>query len=181
MASLLNMAYLENLSSNAVDNTNMYHCTDLLKENSVIKFYRENNYAIYNYSFFDIIDNPKSVNVVFFPSRKALITAQTFTSRANKNLWFNFASQKRIQNILNNNLYNNAKIDSLVRDIVTKNEKKRKFIYSHFVMPHYAYYFDSTGKRTKNKDLMDENKTVTQKRALHTSGVIKFWRRLKVR
>ncbi len=158
MASLLNMSYIKNLKSNAVNNTDMYFCTDLIENNNIAGFLQENGYKIYNHSFFDFADNPKPIEPVFLPRRKALITSQTFINRATKNLWFNFSSQLKIQNILNHNLNNNLEVDSLTRITVLKKEKSPKFIYTHLVMPHYSYYFDSSGKKKGNEALMDDNK-----------------------
>ena len=158
MASLLNMNYIETLKSNHVNNTDMYQCTDLIKINNLAFFLKENNYKIYNLSPFDFKDNPKPVEVIFFPDRKALITSQTFTNRFWKNLWFHFSSQRKIEKIINQNLYNNLKIDSLTKHIVVKKEGLPKFTYSHLTMPHYSYYFDSTGKKNIIEKLFDDNK-----------------------
>ena len=158
MASLLNMSYNENLRSNIINNEDMFLCADRIETNNISKFFKQIGYQIYNYSFFDLADNPKPITPVFLPKRKALITAQTFTNRVNKALWFNFASQEKIQNILNHNLYNNLEIDSLLRENIKEKKIAPKFVYTHLLMPHYPYYFDSSGKRTKTQGMMDENK-----------------------
>lgn len=158
MASLLNMNYIENLKSIGVNNTDMYLCTDLIKKNNLNEFLKEKDYKVYNFSPFDFTGSPKPVKLFFFPDRKALITSQTFTNRFWKNLWFHFSSQNKIEEIINRNLDNNLKIDSLTRHIVVKKEDNPKFTYSHLIMPHYTYYFDSVGKKNTDEKLLDENK-----------------------
>ncbi len=158
MASLLNMSYNVNLSSTIINNKDMFLCADRIEINNVSKFFKQIGYQIYNYSFFDFLGHPKPITPAFLPKRKALITAQTFTNRANKALWFSFASKQKIKNILNHNLYNNLEIDTLLRDNVKKKNETPKFVYTHFLMPHYPYYFDSSGKRITPPGMMDENK-----------------------
>lgn len=157
MASTLNMTYLENLTSTGINNIDIFQCLDIIEENNVAKFFKKNGYEIYNYSLFDLADKPKPVIPTFIPSRESLITAQTFTKRANKNLWFNFSSKRKIQDILDQNLNNNLKIDSLTRKIVCHKNTIPKFVYTHLVMPHYSYYFDSSGKKTNYENLTDGN------------------------
>ena len=156
MASLFNMSYLENLKNNKVNNTDLSLSMDLIEKSNVAAFLESNGYRIYNYSFFDFAGNPKLTKSAFLPEKKAFITAQTFTERAWKDLWFHFASKLKIQSIFNHTLFYNVKIDSLTRNVVLKKEEHPKFIYTHLVMPHFTYYFDSNGKSTGYKYLTDE-------------------------
>jgi hypothetical protein len=158
MASLLNMSYHKNLSSNILNNKDMFLCTDLIKDNNVVSFLKGNGYEIYNYSFFDFAGNPKPITPVFLPTREALITAQTFKSRAYKSLWFHFTTQLKIQNILNRNLYNNVKVDSLTRKTVLQKTAAPKFVYTHLVMPHPPYYFNRDSKKLPDESLYDDFK-----------------------
>jgi hypothetical protein len=43
-------------------------------------------------------------------------------------------------------LENNLKLDSLTRDAVSSTDDEPKFVYTHLMMPHLPYYFDSSGK-----------------------------------
>jgi hypothetical protein len=159
MASLLNMGYNQNLSSSILNNKDMFLCAALLKNNSVVQFLKGIGYEIHNYSFFDFNNYPKLTTTIFYPTRQAIITAQTFTSRAYKNLWLNFTTQSKIQDILNRNLYNNIKTDSITRQAVSSKGSAPKFIYTHLIMPHPPYYFDSSGQKQSDKSLYDEYKS----------------------
>ncbi|MBK9568867.1 MAG: hypothetical protein IPO53_02340 [Chitinophagaceae bacterium] len=115
-------------------------------------------YKIYNFSPFDLTGNPKLTKSAFLPESKALVTSQTFTSRFWKDLWFNFASSQEIQNFLNLTLSYNLKKEIHTRNLVMKKGGSPKFVYTHLVMPHFPYYFDSIGNKTKLASTIDENR-----------------------
>ena len=152
MASLLNMTYLNHLSSdNIVNNNDEFFCTDLIKNNFLTRFLKKNGYEVFNYSFFNIADKPISITPVFIPTRKALITSQTFTSHALKDIGFNFFTSLGVSNSIDIHMNNNEKVDSMVKMEVLLKNKPPKFIYAHFVMPHLPYYFDRNLKKMEYK------------------------------
>jgi len=54
--------------------------------------------------------------------------------------------------------YNNEKILNLAKQ-ATENKQSPKFVYSHVVMPHYYYYFDSLGRPVPESQLNNSNNT----------------------
>ena len=155
VASLFGMDYLKNLKTQAINNADMFGCSDIINDNKLLHFFERLGYNIYNCSIFDFDGLPKPVSPVFLPTRKSLVTGQTFVRRVKRDLSFNFATPKMIERELKHNLFNNVKLDSLTRKIACENQFRPKFVYTHLVMPHYAYYFDSLGRENPAEKLYD--------------------------
>ncbi|MFL5771613.1 MAG: sulfatase-like hydrolase/transferase, partial [Flavisolibacter sp.] len=108
-------------------------------------------------SFLDINGESKAVRSLYFPSRR-LFTARTLLGRVYHDLWFHFASDEEIEGLRRNNMYNNRILDSLTRDLAGRKSAKPKFIYTHLIMPHHPYFFDSAGQLTNDSLLFDSYK-----------------------
>jgi hypothetical protein len=157
MASLLNMDYIKNTNKPAVVNhRDMLTCRGLIKSNNLVLFLQQLGYSIYNYSFFDLADKNKVVHNFFYPTNRSLLTYQTFINRFIYTFGARFASKQKLIDIKKNDLYNNAKIDSLTRNIVFVKDTQPKFIYTHLNMPHHPYFFNSNGIEISADTLTDE-------------------------
>ena len=82
------------------------------------------------------------------------ITNQTFLYRLNRDIGYHLVTTLKLKFLLRKkrispfeNLDNNLKLESLTRNIILTKSSKSKFIYTHFVMPHWPYYFDSLGNK----------------------------------
>lgn len=159
VASMLGMDYLKNLESQAINNKDMIACSDIINDNKLLHFFKGLGYSMYNCSVFDFDGQPKPANLVFLPTPRSLVTGQTFVRRIKRDLAFNFATPKIIEGILKDNLFNNSKLDSLTRRIACEKKSQPKFVYTHLLMPHYAYYFDSLGGENPIEKLYDRYKT----------------------
>ncbi len=149
MASMLNMEYLQPIVGRYHDKNDLAYCYSRIKKNKTVDFFRQNGYAIYNYSIFDLEDLPSPAIPTFLPRKSEPITAQTFLSRMEKELAYHLATTLKIGFVLNflktNDLKNNRKLMQATRETVLKQNGKPKFVYTHLVLPHRPYYFDSTG------------------------------------
>jgi sulfatase-like protein len=155
IASLFSMDYLKNLRSTVVNNEDMFTCADIIKESYLIYFFKELGYHIYNCSIFDVSDKPRPVSHTFLPTPRSLITGQTFLCRVRTNLAFHFGTKKQVEKMLKHNLSNNVKVDTLTKIIASQKDIQPKFVYTHLMMPHYSYYFDSNGKENPVERLYD--------------------------
>lgn len=155
MASMLSMDYIKNLEHGFVNHRDMMICRGFIQYNNIIDFFKSRKYAFFNHSYFELGNKKKAVYNPFYPTRKALFTAQTFTSRFRRNLGFNFASKEQIEKLIRHHLYNNKTIDSLARLTALSKDTVPKFVYTHLAMPHHPYYFDSTGKPYPTEMLTD--------------------------
>jgi hypothetical protein len=158
MASLLNMDYIGNLESRTVNHRDMLRCRGLINHNQVVAFFKTKGYQFYNHSYFELDGKEKLVYNPFYPTKRALFTAQTFTSRFRRNLGFHFASRDKLERIVKHHLYNNRTIESATQDLLRNNSSGPKFVYTHLAMPHHPYYFDSTGKEAAYETLTEDYK-----------------------
>jgi hypothetical protein len=157
MAALFDMDYNHQLQQDTINESDVTLSRGVIKNNIVIDFFKMNGYTFHNFSFLDIDDEPRAVRSLYFPSRR-LFTARTLIGRLHHDLWFHFASDEEIDGIRRNNLYNNRIIDSLTRNITDNPSKKPQFIYTHLIMPHHPYFFDSAGNPTNDSLLLDSYK-----------------------
>lgn len=144
VASMLAMDELD-LSGNIVKEKDMFTCRAIINDNNVLRFFKQKGYGVFNYSFFEFGDRKKAVNNYYFPSKARLFNAQTFVSRARKDLGFHLFSVQKVLEIKYHDLLNDQAVDSLTRAIALQKNKSPKFVYAHYNMPHYPYYFDRNG------------------------------------
>jgi hypothetical protein len=148
VASILNMDYLP-LNLQTRDAGNLDECFRQMRNSKVLGAVKTSGYSFYNYSIFDFPGQPAKSKSDFLPYTTALITSQTFLSRAAKDV------QKDIDNgkwkflhqgiSLRQNSTNELIIESL-ENIAKDSSAPPKFIYGHLLMPHYPFYFDKNGQ-----------------------------------
>lgn len=154
IASLLNMDYYFTMQSDTVNEIDVTRSRAQIKNNHVVDFLHKNGYDIHNFSFLDIGKSSPAVTNFYFPTRK-LFTARTLLGRFQHDLWFHFASDKEMYNVMRNDLFNNRKIDSLTKNIARQDHTKPRFVYTHLLMPHHPYFFDSSGRENGDALLSD--------------------------
>lgn len=162
MASTLNMEYLNIPNPKACTVKDYQACFEWIKNNKLCLYLQEIGYKVVNYSIFDLDRSPSPVTEDFLPLKTKLITAQTFLSRAEKDLFYHLLIGKfEIPWLTKNMIYttynNNEKIiNATLKESVTSSEVPR-FIYSHIEMPHPPFYYTTKGKQTDKKLLIEEN------------------------
>ncbi len=150
MASMLNMEYLSIQSSISAHNQPALGVSLKKIKNCTVKnFFEQSGYEFINLSIFDFEGKPAPLHDEILPVSTRLITGQTFLQRANRDLWFNlitrFKTKKAIYKSTYFNLNNNNNILKLTKESVLKKSLTPRFIYSHIRMPHFPYYFNSSG------------------------------------
>ncbi len=160
VASILNMNYLDLKGKDRAKPDLTYSYTSI-RDNNLLRFLRYHQYDFYNYSVFDFEGQPARVRETFLPVKTRLITAQTFLSRFDKEIRFNFVyrwKSKKNQKILTyGNKNNNENIYDLTWKLSEQKTVSPKFVYSHLMMPHYPYYFDKNGKEQPFEKLLEGN------------------------
>ena len=151
VGSLLNMNYLQ-IPGYYNGRKDLSVSFDAVRYNRIVEYFKNEDYDFFNYSVFDINKEPVMVKSTLLNLEKSPLTTQTFLYRLNKDLGYHLITtfklkflQRRLENTLLVDRANNLKIDSLTKNIASLNTNKPRFVYSHFIMPHYSYYFDSTG------------------------------------
>lgn len=149
LASILNMEYLD-LDMEKKGGGNLNYCYRMISNSTVINFLEKNSYRFYNYSVFDFPGQLAPTDENFLPLRTKLITAQTFTNRVWKDLVQEVRSGQVVFKALQKKivyapLHNNEKLIRLTLETASRKTRTPKFLYTHLMLPHYPYYFDSSG------------------------------------
>lgn len=161
MASMFNMNYLKNVSGKINSKTDWPMVFKALKQSNVLQFLSTNGYQFYNYSIFDFHENPSLISTTSVSRKTKPITSQTFLYRLNRDLGYHLVTRLGInlnpKRLISQDLNNNNKFYKLTAEIAKKTVGKPKFVYTHLLMPHHPYYFDSSGQALSFKKLTYEN------------------------
>jgi hypothetical protein len=143
IASILNMDYLE--VSPSIENAELNYCYRRIRNNAVLQFMADNHYTIYNYSVFDLDQQPTLSPDYFLPRGTYLVTAPTFLTRIKNDL---FTKKNLIyrDKVFEDNLQSIETFMTLTRKVAGTTSTTPKFVYTHLLMPHSPYYYDSAGK-----------------------------------
>jgi hypothetical protein len=150
MASTLNMDYLDP-NATVPGRLNLNYVYGTIKNNNVVSFFKKQGYRFFNLSVFDFPGQPAHKYGEFIPYGTELITSQTFTKRVIKAVRNDVLSGKLPfttwrKKILYEYLDFNDDILLQTREVATQKNRRPKFVYSHLLMPHWPYYYDSKGQ-----------------------------------
>jgi hypothetical protein len=149
VASTLNMDLLS-LKKGPQNYSTVGYSYEVIRNSRVLKFLSNTGYRFYNCSIFDFDDQPAHKYSAFLPYGIRLVTAQTFTTRMaddfRQDILDGKLGLKKLQKkIAYDNLHFNDEIMDLTAKIATEKINEPKFVYTHLMMPHFPYYFDSKG------------------------------------
>jgi len=149
VASTLNMELLS-LKKGQQDYSTVGYSYEVLRNSRVLKFLSSTGYRFYNCSIFDFDDQPAHKYSAFLPYGIKLVTAQTLTSRLTgdfrQDILDGKLGLKKLQKkIAYDNLHFNDRIMDLTTKIAAEKINEPKFVYTHLMLPHFPYYFDSKG------------------------------------
>lgn len=147
-AALLNMEYLSPGKTAHVPKGFGY-AVNRIDNNRVVNFFLASGYTFYNYSPFTVAGSSAPIKGSFVPKGKELINAGTFVSRFEKHVLVNLATKINWSWYLKKKLYSTLHDNQRLYSLTTKSTAEQshpKIVYTHLLMPHYPYFFDSTGK-----------------------------------
>jgi len=149
VASTLNINLLSLKKGHQTYST-VHYSYEVMRNSLVLKFLTASGYQFYNCSIFDFDDQPAHKYSAFLPYGINLVTAQTFTTRAADDfrqdiLDGKLGLKKLHEKFAYENLHFNDDIIDLTSKISSEETKIPKFVYTHLMLPHYPYYFDSKG------------------------------------
>lgn len=162
MASLLNMNYIKEIKKSGVNHKDMLTCINLIENNCLTSFLIRKGYAIINNSPFDINKKKRLYTNPFFVSGEQIFTGQTFTQRLYRDIGYHFISSKVVKQKKDRHKINNLNAENSLYEAIAPVNKSPRFVYTHFLLPHHPYYFDSSGKEkiyNKKIDNYPEEKT----------------------
>lgn len=150
MASILSMDYLKWLPSRKENAIDYARANKVISDNNVMQFLKQNGYTLYNYSIFDIGDQPSRFNTELFSFKIKLITSKTLVNRMKKDLIWDLLVKlggkadwigEKLQHTTKTG---NEKIIRLTKAL-TEESVYPKFVYAHLMMPHAPFFYDSSG------------------------------------
>lgn len=159
MASMLNMDYLK-LTAGQTKRADHSFVLKEIFNNKIVNLLRAQGYDFYNFSSFDMSGQPSENNSSFIPSRTELFTSQTLYNRLRKDVWLNLALKFKFQKVIKESLFQNMNYNAHVYDqtkrTILSKATAPKFVYTHLELPHYPYYYDSTGKMYSYEEIMKD-------------------------
>ncbi len=150
VSSMLDMRFLTGINGFNSDKGDMSVCYSTIKNSKSFRILSAYGYELINYSIFDFTGQPSLAKPTFLPSRTSLITAQTFTTRLTREIGYHLVTTLHLERFIRfvrmHDLDNNNRLIKETRKESQKKKEDPKFVYTHLVMPHYPYYYDSSGK-----------------------------------
>ncbi|HEY0355053.1 MAG TPA: sulfatase-like hydrolase/transferase, partial [Flavisolibacter sp.] len=150
MASIFSMNYLQLGSDKSNDLENQNTCLRIINQNQVISTLKKFDYEFVNLSMFDFAGEPNEVDEnEFYSTREKLVTSQTFTGRLQKDLWFHTVLSFKWNWAIRD--YQHGLEEQLKEQFEKTasagiSASKPRFVYTHFIMPHYPYLYNEKGQ-----------------------------------
>ena len=161
LASILNMSYINGLKNNQdLTSANIGYSLKLIRENEVIKFLSQQGYGIYNFSVFDISGNPSPISQSLLPVKTRLITDNTFLSRMYHDFGPAMPGAGWIKGWKKHSMVeDNRELLKMTKEFSSIKRKQPSFVYGHFLLPHFPFFLDKTGRPRKDEDIAKELKS----------------------
>lgn len=154
MASMLSMDQLK-ITNCAKPSTKDFTLAGLkLNQSAIGQFFRHNGYEIYNFSLFSFSNLPSPFKHSYTRDFAQELESQTLTGVILKNYLPFFLKTESHSDVSNETLhlnYNNALMDIFLHSSFTS--KKPKFVYAHFLMPHFPHLLNAEGQFVDPKTL----------------------------
>lgn len=153
MASFLNMEYLKRNRKGKVPlREEIIDCGVAIRNNKVASFLSNNGYRVVNYSTFDLANHPAIVKQDFIPISTRLILEETLLYRlCDEFNWFikiyPWLGKFLPVISLEEKAKGTHKTIQLTIDESAKISDRPRFVYSHFLIPHFPYLYDAKGNR----------------------------------
>lgn len=183
MASVFNMDYLEWLKE--VSYLRPYHynrATAMVEKAAVFQWMENHQYRMYNLSVFDIPGHASVKKERFLSATgAAIIFYNTFYNCLRRDvipdLFPGLRKDLVDQQHQNNKVllegfraYNRQVLDSLVSISAERNPALPRFVYAHLEMPHFPYFFDSTGNPYPDAEVFGSQMITHKERFMNYIG-----------
>lgn len=164
MASVLNMSYINGIKDPghlvARDISNSFN---LIYNNKVIKLFSSLGYQIKVHSIFDVAGQAAKAKQSFLPINTRLITERTLASRVDQKVGHLLISYFKFKYFLARHYmkYFNGNRNCLqfVKEAVETKSTQPTFLYAHFIMPHFPFLYDSTGRQKTYEEIYKDDGT----------------------
>lgn len=162
MSSMLNMQYVEknfDPLQNTVDDEQRRVLE--IKNAKAVQCFEQMGYGFTNYSIFDILDKPGVKGNTFIISQARLLTEKIFFNSFLKNLGWHFITGKHrvsfIEYLYRHDDRNNKFMEKALLETSPAGTGQPQFVYAHFNMPHFPFFYDSIGRPLSNDQVFNED------------------------
>lgn len=153
MASMLNMDYVKHRNKTTGSmREELVDCGIAIRNNKVCSFLSNIGYEIVNHSTFDLANHPATVKQEFLPVSTKLILEETLLYRVcDEFKWF-FKQYPALVKLLpittlEEKSYESARTVQLTCSESARQSNRPRFVYSHFLIPHWPFLYDAQGNR----------------------------------
>lgn len=157
IASMLNLNYLASVKGSISDLRNIPAVRKAFRQGQLPAYLQSLGYRFYNYSHLDFSGHSSPAKPTFWINDTRPVSNQTFLSRLNRDLGFHLLTTFRIRPVnpypRDLDLRNNELLYRETLRTAHAGTAFPKFVYTHLIMPHHPYYFDSAGKRIPDDSL----------------------------
>lgn len=151
VASIFSMDYLPAFHR-AITVEDYTRAEQVVNESVVMRLLQDHGYRFLNHSILNLAGEPGRFTTDILPRQLQLITHKTLWNRINADLAWDVHGKKSPGNQWFENIFHDDYKDGNQRLLKLTREArptgKPAFIYTHLLMPHWPYLFDSTGKET---------------------------------
>jgi hypothetical protein len=160
-ASILSMDYLQGIEGHNQSKKDRHSCYEKINRNPVASFLRTQGYQLKNYSVFQFSEDLPATASPFVLTGRDLLTAQTFLSRLDHDVRFNLVTKYKIKSEIKT--LGDAELASMeglydrTMQEASRTSTVPRFIYTHLMLPHYPYFYDSSGHRTAPDMVLEGN------------------------
>lgn len=174
IASAFSMNYLQ-LNHPFLNRLDLLQSNIIINSNSFASFFSNSGYEIVNHSMFDFNGQKKALAHYYLPPVSEILTFQTFTTRLRREAGYNFIRLFNRPDSMSSGylFYDNDQIEKLTIETALSRKKAPVLVYSHFLMPHPPYIFDSSGSPqpdSKRFRTFEESKTEYIQYLQYTNG-----------
>jgi hypothetical protein len=165
LSSVFQLEYHSWLHNNIKSNSFHYNkAMWLVKNAALFNILSQFKYQMHNFSIFDFADKPavKKVTFLSMPTQHIIFYNTLIATIQREILWnFNPQLNKNEEKKISRNKellsftkdYNQQVADSLLYFPGKSNDSVPSFVYAHLLMPHFPYFFDSTGKAYPDEEI----------------------------
>lgn len=170
MASTFGMNYFSNVDTAFQIAPYYYNLSmNIVKTAPLFKFLKKRGYHFFNLSIFDLLQYPAFSKDLFLSvSTKQIIFYNTFWNCIRRDLTWQFMPGlvTKMKKEKKNNMkrfftplikYNKDLLDTLSKFPGDGDSYKPFFVYAHLKMPHFPYFFDSTGRQYPDESLYTDS------------------------
>jgi hypothetical protein len=161
MASMLNFSYLKNIPHPMDLQPGDY--TDIcepIRKNEAVNFLLSRGYSIINNSPFDLPGHPSLLDLPFIPVKTKLITRRTLTDYIIRDMGPWLADHlDNHDHLVETGISRTQRMNDTFLAGTEEESGRRsatpRFIYTHVLMPHFPYIFDSSMHKRSHEELVN--------------------------